>query len=326
MKFLSPMLILAFIACFGVAACSAELNTNQYGGTLYFGIGQSIEELDMKSRDVHPIYYNQVLSMRSIYAIDNNHLLINALQFGPMQSGDARQIAERTSRGYTPSNRVFVLDLTNRTLARIFVNASAQDAVFLPGHEAIVFGGMKKGSTRGGLYWIQRSDPDDWHMIDTNVSYEYPPVVVSDDAVVYRDQNGAVKMFDLVSNRLSVLNISDCYPVLWRSATQQLVCISAYASNSSYFYLISLDGKGRERLPIRYGPFVYIPRYDLMLLSGVRGAFSWRYLRPYETSDLWSYDFKTRKVEMFLPRGQAMLGAVYFPNKAEFAPEFRIPR
>lgn len=317
MRFRFTRFVVVGVVCFLVGACSAKLNTNQYSGSLLFGIGQYIFKLDMKSRDSRIIYGNSALQISTISRIDNNHLLISAQQFASTQSADQEESADQTCGGYISCGRVFVLDLTNKTLVPLLGDASIDgDAVSLPKHKAIVFGGMKKGSTQGGMYWVRLSDLSDWHLIDTNASFEYPPVIVSDDAVVYRDQNGAVKMFDLASNRLSALNISDCYPVLWRSATQQLLCISAYASNSSYFYLISLDGKGKERLPIRYGPFVYIPRYDLMLLSGVHGAFSWRYLKPYETSDLWSYDFRTRKVEKFLTGGQAMIGAVYFPDKA----------
>lgn len=304
------------LTCFAVTACAAKLNKEQYSGNLFFGIGQYIFKLDMKSRDSRIIYNNSALQISTISRIDSDHLLISAQQFASTQGGRQQGVADRACGVYISCGRVFVLDLTNKTLVPLLVDASVDgDAVFLPRRKAVVFGGMKKGSTQGGLYWIQRSDPGDWHLIDTNASFEYPPVVVSDHAVVYRGQNGKVKLFDLANDRLSVLNISDCYPVLWRSVTQQLVCISAYASNSSYFYLISLDGKGKERLPIRYGPIVYIARYDLMLLSGVRGAFSWRYMRPYETSDLWSYNFKTREVEKFLPGGQAMIGAVYFPDK-----------
>lgn len=304
MKLLFTRLMLILV-CFAITACSTRLDTRQYSGTLYFGIGQTISELDMKSRDVHPIYYNRLLVINSLYGIDHDHFLLNARIPGPMRSNNHPQAAEQNLVGYSPRDQAFVFDLTTRTIAPIVADAyDVSDAVYLPKDNAIIFWGEKQLGTQGGMYWIQRSDPNNWHLIDTNADGTYAPVVVSDDAVVYRDRDGRVKMFNLATNQVSVLNITDCYPVLWRSATQQLMCINSYASNSSYFYLIGLDGNRREKLPIRYGPFVYIRRYDLMLLSSVS---DWG-------ADLWSYDFKSGEVEKFLTGNGAMLGAVYIPD------------
>lgn len=312
MRFLLTTFML-MVACIAVTACSKKLNTHQYSGTVYFGIGQGISEIDMKNRDVHTIFIKQPLSITSLSEIDHQHLLINAIQFGPMQSNNSHQTAERHPRGYSPRDQAFVFNLITGTITPIFTDAKGiDDAVYLRKHDAIIFLGEKKESTQGGMYWIRKSDPNSWHLIDTNAGGEYPPVIVSDDAVVYRDRDGRVKMFDLENNQISVLNLSDCYPVLWRSVTQQLVCINAYASNTSYFYLISLDGKGRQRLPIRYGPFVYIRHYDLMLLSSVSGSFSWRYMRPDERMDMWSYNFKSGEVEKFLAGYGAVIGGAYF--------------
>lgn len=310
--------IMIMLTCFAVTACSAKLNREQYSGTLYFAEGQTIYALDMKSRAIRPSYYNQLLVITSLYKIDQDHLLLSATQFGPMQNADLHQTSEHSTAGLAPHNHTYIFDLTSKSISPVAGDAyDVGDAVYMQRYDAIIFFGEKtNGMKKGGLYWIHRSDQSNWHLIDAAAGGQYPmPVAVSDDAVVYRDRGGRLKMFNFADNVVSVLNISNCHPVLWRSATQQLLCGDTGEKNADFF-LIGLDGKARERLPINgfhFGPLVYIRKYDLMLLSSRSGKFSWEYMRPYEGSDMWTYVFKTGELEKFLAGGGATAGAVWYP-------------
>ncbi|MGI0070312.1 MAG: hypothetical protein ACREAN_08680 [Nitrosopumilaceae archaeon] len=291
------------LACFAVSACSAKLNTRQYSGMLYFADGQTIFALDMKSREFHPIYYNQMLGITSLYEIDQDHLLMSAMQI---------------ATGYTPSYHIYVFNLNTRSVTPVAENAYyVSDATYMRKYDAIIFfGEQKNGTNMWGMYWIHRSEQNKWHLIDSNGGGQHPmPVVVSDDTVVYRDRDGRLKMFNFANNRVSVLNISNCYPVLWRAATQQLLCGEPEGKGAHYF-LISLDDMAREELPFNvfdYGPIVYIRKYDLLLLTSRTGKFSWAYMRPYEGSDMWTYEFKSGQLEKFLPGGDATSVAVWYP-------------
>lgn len=307
------------VTCFAVTACSTKLNTQQYSGMLYFAEGQTIYALDMKSREARSIYYNQALVITSLYEIDQDHLLMSATEFGPIQGDDLHQNTEQSTGGYFPRDHTYVFDLITRSITPVAEGAyDVGDAVYMQKYDAIVFlGEQRNGAKRWGMYWIRRSEQSKWHLIDANAGGQHPmAVAVSDDAVVYRDRDGRLMIYNFANNMASVLNISNCYPVLWRSATQQLLCGDP-EEKRPYYFLISLDGKGREKLPINgfnFGPLAYIRKYDLMLLSSRGGKFSWEYLRPYEGGDLWTYGFKIGQLEKFLAGSEATSGAVWYPS------------
>lgn len=136
-------------------------------------------------------------------------------------------------------------------------------------------------------------------------SFNAPPTQISDDEIVlemYRNRRHHVLKYDFGTDQWTVLPISTCRPILWRAATQQLLCALGDSFN---YYLIALDGQHVQKLK-NFGTtsfFVYLQNLDAALAT--RPGISW----PPEREDIWIYYFKTGNWEKVMEGAGAAQGA-----------------
>jgi len=124
-----------------------------------------------------------------------------------------------------------------------------------------------------------------------------PPVIqVSRDEVVFpkptKDLHNYITWrYNVVTAELKALPLQNCAPVIWRSATQQLLCADVPKQR---YYLTDLEGKKKEYLPKLGDALVaaYIPQLDTLILGISRVQ-----LNPPlgEVQDIWAYQFANGK-------------------------------
>lgn len=107
----------------------------------------------------------------------------------------------------------------------------------------------------------------------------------STDVVFYDDTSNPDKLlqYNFVTDTWNSLAIYNCFPVLWRSQTRQMLCANG---DSFDYYLISLDGTRRTELGrLSFTIFsTYISDDDSALALRARQS---------GNSDTWLYSFKT---------------------------------
>ena len=94
--------------------------------------------------------------------------------------------------------------------------------------------------------------------------------------------------YDIHTGKWHKLPIRGCSPVLWRSASKQLLCTKG---DSFHYYLTGLRGDRKKKVGVWRGVIfsAYIPRLDAAIAMRPR-AFSIA-----ERNDAWGYYFKTGK-------------------------------
>jgi len=122
-------------------------------------------------------------------------------------------------------------------------------------------------------------------------------IPISDDEVVFIKSDcqtceNQVWLYNLEKDAMRALPIRYCkYPMIWRSATQQLVCLDAVKDE---YFLTDLDGKNIEYLfhANKGAPMLYIAETDQVLIRVV--ALDWSQMA--EVFSVQLYDFKQKKI------------------------------
>lgn len=136
---------------------------------------------------------------------------------------------------------------------------------------------------------------------DTRVIQVGPDAVILSALRGTDSANMDLYRFDLNNEKIEPLPaLRDCTPIIWRSATHQLLCRSVLQipakwltpAHQEYEYtLTDLDGRNvrQVELPFHYSIIAYLPEFDALLLNGSKG------LTP---KAILVYIFRTGKFEM----------------------------
>jgi len=120
--------------------------------------------------------------------------------------------------------------------------------------------------------------------------------------------------YDIDTEKWHLLPIQDCSPVLWRSATKQLLCTKG---ESFHYYLTSLEGDHRKKLK-EWGAVVfsaYIRELDAAFAMRPR-AFS-----TSEHNDVWVYYFKTGRWQKIVRGANAAQGSAVWVGARSRRPQ-----
>lgn len=123
-----------------------------------------------------------------------------------------------------------------------------------------------------------------------------------------------VLAYNIDTGKWHQLPIRDCSPVLWRSATKQLLCTKG---DSFHYYLTGLGGNHRRDLE-GWGAVVfsaYIPSLDAAIAMRPR-AFS-----TSERNDAWVYYFKTLKWRKIIRGVSAAQGSAVWVGAPSHRPQ-----
>ncbi len=142
----------------------------------------------------------------------------------------------------------------------------------------------------------------------------YPIVPVSDDEVLYAANNDRAKYYNLATDKVGYLPLAKCVPQLWRSKTQQLLCLAF--KPKAHYYFIKLDGTGKAHAPNFGGtPAIYLPRFDTVLVGDLQLKWHFPYPIPTEWSILRAYNLKSGSVDSFASGSWVYQGgAVWFSD------------
>jgi len=278
-------LYIAFVALC-MCACSGSYENEDYTGTLYFAWGQTLYAMNLQNRHVMPIYKNSMMVMTSLEELDDQHLLLGYYALGRGEFGMAGEQ---------------IVNLASGTASAYAAPLQIQSLRYLPELKVVVFFRLV-GSSHWSLYWANVDTPLQSHLIDdTETSGSI--VIISVHQVIYTvgipGGGLRLKAYDFETHLSSFLSITNCNPIVWRSHTDQLVCLSDDGSGN--YYLVRLDGSDRERIDLGWinrGLYMvaYIKKYDTAVMTGYGGI--WFSLRRgfYEVSDLYFYKFNTKKL------------------------------
>ena len=143
----------------------------------------------------------------------------------------------------------------------------------------------------------------------------YPIVAVSDDEVLYITNNDRVKYYNLATDKVGYLPFGKCVPQLWRSKTQQLLCLAFQPK--AHYYFIKLDGTEKARAPnFDDGtPAIYLPDYDTVIAGGLQLKWYFPDPIPYEWSILRAYNLTSGSVHAFASGSWMSQGdTAWFPD------------
>lgn len=251
-------------------------------GKLVYGFGSSLYELDLETR---------------------NEALLSEVRGGSLAVSDldgTRLLVETEQKGLS---RIQVMD---RALQSFSDLRPGYGPLYMAKHRKLLF---FQSSTATGprLYLADMDRPTDEARLiaeDEGPFSSYSMVIpVSDDEVIFPIRGDAGKTppyrYDLVTGRLEQLPFERrCTPYVWRKATRQLLC---GIDGAGEYYLIGLDGQNIT--PVEFTgvpdkeplPLLYVPRYDVLILSV--GRFAWFGRHAGEHWDLWAYSLESGRGE-----------------------------
>lgn len=244
-----------------------------------------------------------------VYAFSNNNLIVTDLSAGKVIADIngpkidfryATRINDNTIL-LSGDNRAWLFDrITSKLMAYVIPKkiASIIMPIYLSKYKNILF-----YCSDSQLCSMPINNPKAVSVVDTANAHDggfggsgyYPIVEISDHEIVYSTDNGTVKYYNLNTKTAGYLPIGKCIPQLWRSKTQQMLCL--VFEPKAHYYFIKLDSSDKEPAPDFDGmPAVYIPYSDTVLAGG--GKLRWKFPDPipYEWSELRAYDLKNNSV------------------------------
>lgn len=271
--------LVAYISCLLSCGGARGEEAVKLGGRLIFGEGSSIKELNLSSRDVRMIGgvearafgqgWGQIISL-----VDANSVLAHDV---PPAGGDDHIYEVRIDSG-----------------ARRIVRTGAAPT-FLPARRKIIFFLHERRPTPGYRLYLGDYDRPELPIFKiSNETYAAPRIVipVSDQEVIItppsnKPENPIFK-FNVDSMSVDKLELGVCRPLLWRSATQQLLCVNAKTKD---VFFTDLTGSNVESVTLKKNaiPVTYIAKYDTAIFAVPRVG--WRG----ENYDLYALSFTTRK-------------------------------
>lgn len=294
-----------------VSACSGARDNEKYTGTLYFVTGQVLYAMNLQTRRAIPVYKNLSMVMNSLEKLDDQRLLLGyeLLGQGSIRFGE------------------LIVNRLNGSVSAYGDGMQIESLQYLPQLKVLVFAGAAGPVDHLSLYWANADAPFQPHLIEGTATVG-TIIVISDHQVIYTlgSVGGDFRLmeYDFKTHQSSLLKLTDCNPILWRSRTSQLVCQGGTGAGS--YYMTRLDGSGRQAISfgfINNGPYMiaYVRKYDVAVMT-VYGEIRFSFTRGfYENSNLYLYSFQTRKLINISDQyaANASLGAaVWYPDTNEF--------
>lgn len=180
---------------------------------------------------------------------------------------------------------------------------------FLPARRKIFFLMYERSPTqRYRLYVADYDDPKASAIRISDEAYitPYPVIPISANEVIISRSStkteNAPLLYNVDSSSTVELPLPGCRPILWRAATQQLLCSGRPGSRGYYFTNL----RGTEIASVKIGrgaiPVSYIAKHDTMIATVPRISLS-------ETYDLYTFSFRTERWQKLLDRRVVFPGA-----------------
>lgn len=312
------------VACLPLAlvACSSPPHLEGY---LYAASGSHITVTSLDTGNViAAINAPDGMDFRYATKIDNRTMWISGSSNDSCVNGQSGQVNQRTSAVMRGSFCDWLYDRFTGELIPYALKpqefSGINMPVYMPKYKTLVF---YCGINRLHLCRVSLGKPGNVEVVDPadNRGEEvggygyYPIVAVSNDEVVYANDDDDAKYYDLNTGIVGSLQFADkCVPQLWLATTMQLMC--AVFQPKTHFYLVSLRGTGKQYAPNFNGtPAIYLPRYDTVIAGGLRLLWSFPDPVPHEWSTLRSYDLTSGRVHVFGSGSWGGQGGVaWFPD------------
>lgn len=266
-------------------------------GALVYVAANSIYDYDMEMRKADLLYefpYGTMIGSLSV--VDDDRVLFYV---------------------YPTENDIIEFNLKTHTKKKI---RKGSHPVYISEHENIFFYDRPEGTGRLGLYVAKLDDPvGSLREVDEG-PYVLPQQVtqVSHDEVVFlsgRDSNSQnLWKYNIVTEKLDRLPIENCRPQVWRTATNELLCLDL--STGRRFFSDLAGHKGEDYLADDLVPILYIPSCDVLVAGRARFQMS--------RGELWDfivYDFDANKESLLLKGGAGPLGSAAWFKKVSLRSE-----
>lgn len=187
-----------------------------------------------------------------------------------------------------------------------------RDAAFFPTHDKLLFFAIPSGETSPHLHeaTLRGHQLESWSVIaKVNASVAFP---ISDDELLFRDR--ILKKYDLRTGELTDLPIKDCWPRVWRSKTEEIICYDEKAKKDVFINLGGYKTFAPRAMEGITSTAIYVAQGDYVL--GGQRRWNWDWMRSGEVIDLVLYDFSTDTI-----RRLAQKITIISPSNAFWTPD-----
>lgn len=266
-------------------------------------------------RSAEPLLDGKIVyaSANSVYVYDIANQKTDLLYesaYGDMIDGLSRVDEKRILFHVFPvKNEIFELNTKTRAEKKL---RNGSHPLYIPEHGVFFFYDRPAEAKQLGLYVAQLNDPIGSQRLVDKGPYVLPQQVIPvsrDEVVFLSGRNGHSQdawKYNIVTEKLEPLPISNCRPQLWRTATNELLCLDL--STGRQFFSDLTGHKGGD-FKINIVAAMYIPGHDVLI--GGKRRFS---LFRGEISDMWIYDFRRNRKSLLLENAPASLGSVTWFN------------
>lgn len=251
-----------------LATYMSSVAANDHPGQMVFVLGERVQLLDLNSRRISTVPNVKIRGPVPMTST-GDETVIGSLS-GLFELNTATGATRRLGPGFRPT--------------------------YHPGQSTIYYvrgiGPQKKQN-------LFVSDPKNLAATEEKVfDGEYPSglsvIPISAKEVVFpTPSKRGVLRYNAATEKLSTLFQDGCFPWVWRTTTQQLLC----SGPDSAFFLTSLDGAHRERIPElkKIQPILYVPQLDALAYTRPASG----YVLP-ERRDLYLFYFRHRQSEIVM--------------------------
>ena len=245
---------------------------------------------------------------RIVYGVDNAYL------WKPLIKVDDRSFIIHWAKSDGSKEITLVTNGQARGLGE-----KGRTAAIFPAHNKLFYFSRPPGSFYEATFRDNRLESP--RLLRGGLTPNYPVFVISDNELLVRQDHGGPYMkYDLRTGLFVDTAVKEhCFPLAWRSKTQELVCHNDGKPRSSHLFdLVTLDGRRRPIPGLRDNVVAYVPQGDYLIMG--RGRWTWdfpRFFRMGERSDLALYFFATgtdRLVEKDVPIG-GWGNTIWYPSQ-----------
>ncbi|MGD9153344.1 MAG: hypothetical protein PVG30_06795 [Gammaproteobacteria bacterium] len=261
-------------------------NISLPNGQVIYAIGGGLYSLDLATRQINNLYTLSRGEINAVSQLDANWILL----------------------GMNEIDKGNIIAKFNIKKNNMKIIGKGTSPVYLSAQHRILF------STLDGVYIADIKNFRKQRKLVKQCNIDNVPIfLASKNKAVFVtydcNQQKTIWLYDSKSDKLQVLHLKDCLPMLWRDRTKQLVC----DIGEQKYFLFSLDGKYTERLLLGKAvyPVLYLPDTDQLILLVNKAT---RLVG--EAHNLWIYDFKVGKKELISKNNGFALGAgIFLPAK-----------